>query len=346
LELKEKIDKIKQVIDKGFIVTGDIHLGVHKNQELWYDTTKALFDFIYNIAERCGIKLLVILGDLLDNRKEITQKTLTITHEIFENSQINIIVVSGNHDIYYTDSYHPNWLTQLRQFDWVITVEDEPVIIDDCCFAPWNYPPENIKHSDYLFGHYAINGFNMNDGSECYDSRFSVESFSKFKQVFSGHFHNRSQGNNINYIGSPYQMKFGDSPDKGIWLFKQGKTKFVPFSNAPKFIRVTTEDNLSEELIKGNFVELIFLKEYGQSKNELIIQNVSLYEPLSLVTRSAFNTQNNVVREDVQHRSNKDLMLNFIDKNINHIPEHLNIDTLKVISKSLIKSAELSSSYE
>jgi DNA repair exonuclease SbcCD nuclease subunit len=340
IRLKDKVENTKAIIEQGIIIVSDIHLGVNNDNPIWHNLTFKLFDFIFSIANKYDIRLLVILGDLFHQRKSITQQTQTIAHTIIKNSMevTNIVIIAGNHDIYYNDKQHPNWLTQFHSADNCITVEDEPLFINDYCFVPWNYPIEKINKGKYLFCHYPINGFQMNSGYDCQDSIFDVGLFDKFKKVYTGHFHNRSQRNNITYVGSPFPTNFGEDNNKGIHIFKNDKDVFIPFKDSPKFIKITTDDDISEELINGNFIELTFTKDFGLSKNELIIQNISLYNPLSLSIKSSIVQQDNKQRTDLEIKDNEDLMIDYIDENSKQIPKHLNPETLKIIAKGLLKS--------
>ena len=49
------------------------------------------------------------------------------------------------------------------------------------------------------------------------------ELFSRYEQVISGHYHCRSEKDNVKYLGAPYQMTFSDVGDtKGFWTLDTG----------------------------------------------------------------------------------------------------------------------------
>jgi len=67
-------------------------------------------------------------------------------------------------------------------------------------------------------GHFEIGGFEMHRGAIC-DTGLEVTVFDKFDMVLSGHFHTRSQKQNITYVGTPYEMTWADHSDiKGFHI--------------------------------------------------------------------------------------------------------------------------------
>ena len=62
------------------------------------------------------------------------------------------------------------------------------------------------------------------------DHGMNREVFSKFKKVFTGHFHHRSHSENIYYLGNPYQMYWNDYKDsRGFHIYdtESDRLRFV-----------------------------------------------------------------------------------------------------------------------
>jgi hypothetical protein len=116
---------------------------------------------------------------------------------------------------------------------------------------PWicadNYD-ESLKviestDASLCMGHLEIAGFAMNRGipsPEGYDR----ELFKRFDMVFSGHFHHRSQADNIWYLGNPYELTWQDYNDpRGFHLFdlSSRQLEFIENPNV-MFHRIVYDD--------------------------------------------------------------------------------------------------------
>ena len=112
-------------------------------------------------------------------------------------------------------------------------------------------------------GHLELSGFEAHVGYYM-DHGMSREVFSKFKKVFSGHFHHRSSSDNI-IPGNPYQMYWNDYGDvRGFHVFDTQSTKlnFVrnPFDMFTKIYyddTVVDPDSIDENECAEKFVKLI-----------------------------------------------------------------------------------------
>jgi DNA repair exonuclease SbcCD nuclease subunit len=97
-------------------------------------------------------------------------------------------------------------------------------------FLPWipennidamNASLEAIKNSkaQICMGHLELAGFEMERG-HLSQHGLSKSMFSKFEFVFSGHFHTKSQQDNIYYLGAPFEFTWGDyGTRKGFHVF-------------------------------------------------------------------------------------------------------------------------------
>ena len=61
-------------------------------------------------------------------------------------------------------------------------------------------------------GHLELNGFVATAG-HVMDHGMDMDPFKKFKKVYSGHYHTRSNVGNIYYLGNPYEMFWNDCQD-------------------------------------------------------------------------------------------------------------------------------------
>ena len=77
----------------------------------------------------------------------------------------------------------------------------------------------------------------MEDGMDC-------KLFEKFKRVFSGHYHTRSDDGRIFYLGNPYEMFWNDVNDtRGFHIFDTETLEKTPINNPYRmFYNIYYED--------------------------------------------------------------------------------------------------------
>ena len=278
---------------KKLIVT-DTHLGLYQDSDKWLDIVLQFFKDLVLYCHREQISEVIHLGDFFDNRKSLNTKTQHAAHriaKILAVQNLHIRIVVGNHDCYFKNQIHPTSLELFNKYSH-IDIIDEPTIVDDILLVPWGGYNEVYKGQvpKYCFGHFAINGFHMNDSYIC-KTGMDVAKFRDFEMVLSGHFHTPSRQGNVVYLGAPYGQTFHDVDGKrGFYTFDDGQLDFVEYPKAPKFKKIRTEaivthttlnDDFGNEVIKGNVVRLVFDKDYGTIENQNIQDFVLKYEPFA-----------------------------------------------------------------
>jgi DNA repair exonuclease SbcCD nuclease subunit len=265
---------------KNLVIT-DTHLGLNGDSDVWLEIVYNFFQDIKKFCEENEIKRIFHLGDFFHNRKSTNTKTLDYGHKIAALlDKFNVYMIVGNHDCYFKNSIHPTSLSMFKKYH-NIEIIDEPRLLDGILLIPWGsgLPETECK---YCFGHFAINGFHMNDSYICRDG-VEKRTFDNFDVVLSGHFHTPSKQGNIVYLGSPYAQTFHDAgSSRGFYTFENedGTLTYYEYKNAPKFVKMKT-DNIDDSLIEGNVVKLIFTEDYGTNKNQRIVDGVLKNNPLS-----------------------------------------------------------------
>jgi DNA repair exonuclease SbcCD nuclease subunit len=217
----------------------DSHYGVKNDSLSFANFQNKFFNevFLPHIVEN-KITHVLHLGDLMDRRKYVNYMTAKNVEDNFVkplmDAGIELHMVAGNHDTYFKNTNEVNSLRQLygnSHYDkfhtyWKDTVELD---LDGCkvMLCPW-ICDENASRimkslaatdAQVLMGHFEIAGFEMYRGAVCEHGE-SVNTFSKFDLVCSGHFHHKSTHGNINYLGAPYEMTWSDYDDpKGFHIF-------------------------------------------------------------------------------------------------------------------------------
>lgn len=211
---------------------GDLHFGVAKDS-YWVQSYQ--LEFIKFMTDECknrGVKTLIQTGDWFDVRRGVTATTLNfvdrkIVQLLDHFDEIHVDV--GNHDMQLVDSITPNNVTeQLTKYD-KFTVYDEPKTVTfgnvDIDIIPWVCKEnkdeiENfikLTNSEYAVGHFELAGFRYTGGISKGADAAMLENY---KQVWSGHYHNQSEGKNVKYIGTPYTLTLGDAnEERGFYIF-------------------------------------------------------------------------------------------------------------------------------
>lgn len=222
-----------------FLLSADWHLGkgsisdvagAHKNKSkslghLFLGKTFEVMDHMFNkYADQ--VDAFGILGDLNDRRivsnNEVTYETI----RFFErHKDKRIFIIIGNHDVYYNDHNIVNTIFYLEMmFPNITIVPENTLTVDNVLMVNW-VTEENKKviedemektNCKYLFGHFDVVGANLGSGRISVKG-YDPKSFSKFNNVFTGHYHTQNTIENVVYIGNPIQTKISEAnEDKGV----------------------------------------------------------------------------------------------------------------------------------
>lgn len=262
-------------------IFSDLHLGVYGNSERWHNTALQWCDWIVKDLSSKKIKDIFFLGDFFDNRTEISVQTLHVASQIIEMfKDFNLFMVIGNHDAYYKNRSDVHSLGMVKGHD-NITLIDKSLVFEmfnkTFLFIPWNNPLPEGKY-DYVFGHFEIQTFRMNNYTICGHGIQPMDFLSSMTDtVFSGHFHNRhskkyNEGS-IHYVGSCFPLDFSDVGNvKGYQILdvEDGTIEFVENKVSPRFVRLLVSNlkSLDKDIIENNIVKLIVDKEIDDKKLE------------------------------------------------------------------------------
>ena len=227
----------------------DQHFGARKNSKLFHDYfLKSYEDIFFPTLIKEGITTIVDMGDTFDSRKGVDFVSLEWAKNNYYDKLaelgITIHTIIGNHTAYYKNT---NDLTGvglfLREYDNIkIYSEAEEVRIDKTkfLFVPWINSEnqektfEVIEESDSpcVMGHLELNGFMATRG-HFMEHGMDAHVFDKFDKVYSGHYHMRSNKENVFYLGNPYEMYWNDVNDRnrGFHLFDTDTLVHTPVNN-------------------------------------------------------------------------------------------------------------------
>jgi DNA repair exonuclease SbcCD nuclease subunit len=205
-------------------------------------------DIFFPYIEKHNIKTLVHLGDVVDRRKFVNYATWNSWRTKFFDrllkNNIDVHMLTGNHDCYYRNTNEVNALGELcsgyRNITIYTGVKDVMFGSLSIAMVPWintgNYEESlkflNTTTSPVIFGHLEIAGFQMDQGNVCLVG-MDRSVFERFDMVISGHFHHRSSDGLIFYLGNQVEITWADYNDpRGFHIFDT-ETRDLTFIENP-----------------------------------------------------------------------------------------------------------------
>ena len=264
----------------------DQHFGFKKGSKLYLDYFQKFYDEVFfPKIEKLGITTVLDLGDTFDNRKGVDLYSLdwakTSYFDRLSNLGIDLISIVGNHTAYYknTNEINTNDLL-LREYDNItlfseateLEVGGQPIL-----FIPWinqensERTYKKIKESKckVAMGHLELNGFVATHGHTM-EHGADFDCYNKFKQVFSGHYHTRSNNGKIYYLGNPYEMFWNDVNDKrGFHIWDTETLKLKTINNPNALYKVINYNDTPRQLTKfGEYTNKIVKVVVRQKSDE------------------------------------------------------------------------------
>jgi DNA repair exonuclease SbcCD nuclease subunit len=331
---------------KRLIVT-DTHLGLYQDSDKWLDIVLQFYKDVVLFCHENNITEIMHLGDFFNNRKSLNTKTQHTAHRIAKVlalRNLHILIIVGNHDCYFKNQIHPTSLELFNKYDNIEVIK-ECRVVDDILLVPWGtpieYPDHSGTHPKYCFGHFAINGFHMNDSYICKNG-MDVGNFKDFEMVLSGHFHTPSKQGNVVYLGAPYGQTFHDAGGaRGFYTFEDGRLDFIVYDKAPKFKKISTLDYkvaVAMNNIEGNVIRLVFDKDYGTVENQEIEDLILKQNPFAY---SIDFTKIEGIDEDVDEgkiENREQMITSYIEAQV--YPENIKVPMLTGMFKKIMGEAD------
>tara|TARA_B100000700_G_C15021599_1_gene846003 strand:- start:964 stop:2007 length:1044 start_codon:yes stop_codon:yes gene_type:complete len=272
----------------------DQHFGCRKNSKLFHDYFLKFYnDVFFPTLEKEGIDTIIDMGDTFDSRKGIDFSALSWAKDHYYDRlrDYTIHTIVGNHTAYYKNTNDINAVDLLlREYDNV-KIYSEVTSIEvgglNILLVPW-INQENQERSIGLInksrapvcmGHLELNGFIVTQ-EILMDHGLDMKYFKKFEKTFSGHFHTRSNNDNIYYLGNPYEIYWNDyNTDRGFHLFDTETLEHTPINNPYKmFYKIFYEDTNYQTFdtreYEGKIVKLIVRKKTDSKKFEKFIDKL------------------------------------------------------------------------
>ena len=357
-----------QTATKIAIIT-DQHFGARNDSVHFLDYYEKFYkDTFFPIIDEHGITTVLILGDTFDRRKYVNFYSLKRTKDMFFDElakrNIQVHMLAGNHDTYFKNTNDVNSVDLLLREYNNVNVIDSPQTIHlnyanvgfDVCMIPWICPEnyeqslEEIKNtsSEICMGHFEIAGFAMHRGMPSLEG-LSREIFKKFDMVFSGHYHHRSNQDNIRYLGNPYELTWQDYNDpRGFHLFDL-ESRDLEFIENPNimFHRITYDDKENsiteinnKDLTKytNTYVKVVVINKTNPYLFDKFMNNLYNVNPIDITIAEDFTDLTEGVEDDMIDQAEDTMTI--IGKYVDGIKEqHIDNDKLKSVLKELYVEA-------
>lgn len=313
---KEQVEE--QLFEKAVVFT-DIHFGKRSDSESHNQDCMHYITWLCDVIKKEKPDAILFLGDYFDNRSRLRLDTLEYGHgsarqlsQIAHEVGARIYWLVGNHDMFYKQKRSITslpWAEDLSTNDRVVFV-DFPMEVGNCFLCPWLVGTEYLEVVDadvkYVFGHFELPTFLMNEQVECFDKGgIHADMFHQCEAVFSGHFHKRQTKINQNgipviYIGNCFPHNFNDvgDRDRGCMVLEWDKEpQFLNYPLAPNYNRI----NLSELL---ELIDKGILSDFFNKKSV-----VECYDDLNIAQEEALEIKEILesVLEDFRLKPNRNI---------------------------------------
>jgi len=274
----------------------DQHFGCRKNSKVFHDYFLKFYnDVFFPTIEREGITTVIDMGDTFDSRKGIDFAALAWSKvnyfDRLEKLGCTVHTIVGNHTAYYKNTNEVNAIDLLlREYDNIhIYSEATEIKVDklNILLVPW-INNENEKTTIKLIektncpvtmGHLELKGFRIHRGYVM-ESGTDCNLFKKFERVYSGHYHTRSNQDNIYYLGNPYEIYWNDLEDtRGFHIFDTDTLEHIPVNNPYRiFYNIFYNDHNYQTFdtreLEGKIVKLIVRKKSDPKKFEKFVDKL------------------------------------------------------------------------
>ena len=262
-----------EIKDRKVGIVGDLHLGVRNGSipfaEFQQNYILEMLDYYHSI----GVTSIFQLGDYVDTRRSILGETVHWLVSVFipklAEYGITWYQIQGNHSQVRKDS-------NISTLTWDGWLERESISHGSCCvksyttpqdvtinettfaIVPWVNPSSHDLTVDYLnrteaeicLGHLELANFLMGSNLAKHGT-LGEGLFSKFEATYAGHYHNESSRNSIKYLGTPYDLDWGNVEDcttRGVYTLDTltQKLDFIP----------NREDQTLFQLVEYNYEDI------------------------------------------------------------------------------------------
>lgn len=244
-------------------------------------------------------------------------------------------IIPGNHDTYFKNTNEVNSLKELLGFFInEVNIVMNPSVINygnaNIAMLPWinssNYD-ESLKFvknakAEILCGHLELEGFELMRGM-INKHGMNSDIFSKFELVLTGHFHTKSNHDNIYYLGSQMEFFWSDANDpKFFHVLDTDDRSLIPVRNPHTlFEKIVYDDSEMDynqydlSQVSGKFVKVIVVNKNNSFMFDKFVEKIqeqSIHE-LKIAENFSEFSGDNVDDDSVSVEDTNSLLCSYID---------------------------------
>ena len=247
-----------------------------------------------------------------------------------KNNNIKFILLEGNHT-YYSKKWSALSLFSIIENPNIKVICKKPKVYYDVLYIPYDNVDKSLYDNEYEYknksynvitAHWDINGAIMDNGLKI-KSKNKITVKNKDRTILLGHIHKHHtvDGTNAEYVGSPYQITFGDTQTEKQYIIYNDNTKEIKrYKYIPKYILkniVLSNENKDEKIIE----ELL------NSNNTNIFYKIGYYNTISANLIYTLKNSKNILNVYALDTIN--------EENVNIELEEVDIDLSKYIIQGL-----------
>lgn len=210
---------------------GDLHIGEKGNSHKFQEQILEFVDWAIQIAKENEVDQIAQLGDYYHTRHKIDVSSLNVGIEVAQKlggefGRERVIVLKGNHDLYYLDSTEVSSVNVIEPYVTVIG-ENTLDLKEGVMYVPWVTSGEVFDETvsqcldnniEYVLGHFEFENFKLNDGYEMKHG-VSHKMFRDISRVITGHYHSIQHKDNVTYVGTPYPITMSEANEPhGVFI--------------------------------------------------------------------------------------------------------------------------------
>ena len=344
-------------------ILNDTHCGTRNSSDIFIDNAEKFYsDVFFPYLVEHNIKHVLHLGDYYDNRKFINFRALNRNRNHFlkplRELGITMDIIRGNHDTYYKNTGELNSLKELLgHYMNEVTIIHEPTIMEygsmKIGLVPW-IDAESEERSlnflanakcDWIAGHFEIAGYEVMKGIVA-PHGLDAKIFSRFERVLSGHYHTKSEKDNITYLGSQMEFFWNDAHDNKYFHVLDTETRELTAVRNPHTLhhRIYYNDVETDYLhanlddVEGKFVKVVVMNKSDQFVFDRFIDRIQNRNILELKIAENFSEflGNNVDDEQISVEDTSVLLDSYIDA----VETDLDKDRIKQQMSELMTEAQ------
>jgi DNA repair exonuclease SbcCD nuclease subunit len=216
-----------------YLITSDLHFTDNPKDQYRFD----LFPWLKEQAARYGCSYLFILGDITDKKdkhsSKLTNKIIDCLTDLSKN--LKIFILFGNHDGLDSNLPFFKFLNKIPNIKFIFDIKRCMSINEETfMFLPHTRDPQgewkdlDFSEADYIFMHQTFTGA-LASTKKRLDGMHQNYLRDAKGVIISGDIHVPQQLGKVTYVGSPYNIHFGDEFEPRILMIRDGDISNLHF---------------------------------------------------------------------------------------------------------------------